>query len=133
MLLGFHLGLRGDRLSLAVAFSLGCMAMLVVSPVSRGHYFMLVCPTAIFVPWWLDVRGRFRAAVVLAVTPVLLVDVHYALMPYATRVGLLGLGVSVWLLTAMAMIARADRREKNALPLILYPTESGSTPAKRAA
>jgi hypothetical protein len=133
ILLGFRLGMRGDRLSLAVAFSLSCTAMLVVSPVSRGHYFMLVCPTAIFVPWWLDVRGRFRAAVVLAVTPVLLVDVHYALMPYATRVGLLGLGVSVWLLTAMAMIARADRREKNALPLILYPTESGSTPAKRAA
>ena len=131
--LGFRLGRRGDSLSLAVAFSLGCMAMLVVSPVSRGHYFMLVCPAVIFVPWWLDLRGRFRTAVVLAVTPVLLIDMHYALMPFATRVGLLGLGISVWLLAAMAVIARADSKTKDFSRSIRFPDRNDSLPAKQAA
>ena len=32
----------GSRLNLAVGFALACVAMLVVSPVARGHYFMLL-------------------------------------------------------------------------------------------
>jgi hypothetical protein len=123
------------------------MAMLVVSPVSRGHYFMLVCPAVIFVPWWLDLRGRFRTAVVLALAPVLLIDMHYALMPFATRVGLLGLGISVWLLAAMAVIARADNPPNSSGDVIsagniaarlrcidrleFYRYETGSFPAIR--
>ena len=42
LLLGVRLT-RGDgnRLTLAVGFSLACVTMLVVSPVGRGHYFNL--------------------------------------------------------------------------------------------
>ena len=101
---GVRLGQAGDGLSLTAAFSLACVAMLAVSPVARVHYFMLAAPAAMFFPWWLACRGWRRAAVAMAVTPALLVNLHYANTPLAGRIGLLGLGMTVWLVAAMALV-----------------------------
>ncbi|MEN6449827.1 MAG: glycosyltransferase 87 family protein [Thermoguttaceae bacterium] len=101
---------RGDgrRLNLAVGFSLSCVAMLTVSPVARGHYFLMLAPAILLVPLWLVCHGRPRAAGIMAsVLPPLCV-LHYCLMPVAGRIGLLGLGTTAWLMAAMVIIARTQ-------------------------
>ena len=84
-------GLRGD----AGGFSGGA-----------AHYFMLAAPAAMFFPWWLACRRWSRAAVVMAATPAVLVNLHYAVMPLAGRIGLLGLGLAAWLVAAVLLVWR---------------------------
>ena len=97
-------------LSLAASFGLACVAMLVLSPVARGHYFMLWVPAVLFVPWWLDQQGLPRAATAMAVVPAALTILHYIVMPVAGRIGLLGIGSTGWLLAAFLLIDRATAR-----------------------
>ena len=105
---GIRLGQRGDALSIATAFSLACVAMLIVSPVARAHYFMLLVPAILYLPLWLDREDRVLAAKIMAIVPMVLVDLHYVFLPLAGRVGLLGLGTTAWLLTAFAYISRSS-------------------------
>ena len=94
----------GSRLNLALGFGLACVAMLVVSPVARGHYFMLLAPATFFMPLWLLLRGRPRSAKAMGVVlPVLSIS-HYVLLPFAGRIGLLGLGTAAWLIAAMVIV-----------------------------
>ena len=109
-LVGIRLGLQGDALSLATAFSLGCIAMLVVSPIARVHYFMLFAPAILYLPLWLDRQNHARAAKFMAVVPIILIDLHYIFLSYAGRVGLLGLGTTAWLLTAFVLVIRGNRK-----------------------
>jgi hypothetical protein len=111
---GIRLGKLGDPLSVAVAFALGCAAMLVVSPVARGHYFMLVAPAVLFFPLWLDRRRLCRAAAVFAIVPLLLIDAHYIFFILTGRVGLLGLGTTAWLLSALIYVDRNCRASAEA-------------------
>ena len=97
----------GRRLDMAVGFALACVAMLVASPVARGHYFMLLAPAVLFVPLWLDRQGMRRAAVAMAVMPAALSILHYALLGQAGRIGLLGIGTAAWLMAAMVLVGRA--------------------------
>jgi len=107
LLLGVRL-VRGDGNlpNLAIGFALSCAAMLVVSPVARGHYFLLLSPAVLLLPLWLDCRGRPRAGIIMASIPVVLSLTHYILLPYAGRIGLLGLGTTVWLMAAMVLTVR---------------------------
>jgi hypothetical protein len=100
---GVQLGRLGDPLSLATGFALACVAMLMISPVARGHYFMLVVPAILFLTVWLDQRGLRRTAVAMAVVPAALSVLHYVLLPWAGRIGLLGLGTTCWLLAAFVL------------------------------
>lgn len=104
----------GNRLNLAVGFALACAAMLVVSPVARGHYFMLLAPAALLVPLWLAREGRPRAGVVLAAVAPVIPLVHYVLLPYAGRVGFMGLGTAAWLMAAMVVVARTSVHSRDA-------------------
>ncbi len=98
----------GNKLNVSTGFALACVTMLAVSPVARAHYFLLLAPAILFVPLWLDRRGRPRAGIVLAAILPVLSILHYALLPYAGRVGLLGFGTTAWLMAAMVLIARTD-------------------------
>lgn len=114
----WQLGRAGSRLDLANALGLGCVAMLVISPIARGHYFMLYVPAVVFLPLWLQQRGDPRVrgkslAMVLTVIPPLLVVAHYALLPVAGRMGLLGLGTAGWLLTALVTCDRLMAVSRN--------------------
>ena len=102
----------GNRLNLAVGFALACVAMLAVSPIARGHYFLLLAPAVLLVPLWLDRRGYGRAGVVMAAIPAILSVLHYVLLPYAGRVGLLGLGTAAWLMAALVLMARVDQASR---------------------
>lgn len=98
----------GSRLNMATGFALSCVTMLAVSPVARAHYFLLLAPAVLLVPLWLDRHGRRKAGIVMAAIPPALSILHYVLLSYAGRVGLLGLGVTAWLMAAMVLVARAD-------------------------
>jgi hypothetical protein len=100
---------RGDgrRLNLATGFAIACVAMLVVSPVARGHYFLLLAPAVLLVPLWLERHGRARAGIAVAAVPCLLSLLHYVLLPFGSgRIGLLGMGTAVWLMAVMVLVAR---------------------------
>jgi hypothetical protein len=96
----------------AAGFGLACAALLVISPVARNHYFLLLAPAVLFVPLWLDGRGGSRAAGILAVVPGVLIVLQYVLLPYVGRIGLLGLGTTGWLMAAMALTVRAGAAEE---------------------
>lgn len=115
---GVRLGRGGDGLGQAVGFALACVAMLVLSPISRGHYFMFLVPAALLLPLWLDRRGMPRAAVAMAVVPAVLSLSHYALLHHVGRVGLLGLGATCWLMAALILVETTTRRTRvpNAAP-----------------
>lgn len=100
------LGARGGRLGPAAAFGLGCVGILVISPVSWGHYFMLLAPGILLVPVWLLERGWARAACWLAAVPPVLSILHYSLLDLVGRMGLLGLGTAGWLLAACILVLR---------------------------
>ena len=106
---GIRLGLKGDALSLATAYSLGSIAILVVSPIARVHYFMLVAPAILYLPLWLDRQNQTRAAKIMALIPMMLIIPHYFFLSYAGRVGLLGIGTAAWLLAAFALVRRGCR------------------------
>ncbi len=108
LLVGIRLGNQDDIiLSQAAGFGLACAALLVVSPVARNHYFLLLTPAVLFLPAWLDRRGSSRAATILSVVPGVLVVLQYVLLPYVGRIGLLGLGTTGWLLAAMVLTVEA--------------------------
>jgi hypothetical protein len=112
LLTAVRLGCRGDPLSLAVGFALGCAAMLVASPIARGHYFMLLAPGVLLLPLWLDRRGMAREAAMMATAPAILLFLHYILLYQVGRIGLLGLGTTGWLIAAMILVCRATANER---------------------
>jgi hypothetical protein len=132
LLTGVRLARQGDGLSLATALGLGCVAMLVVSPISRGHYFLLFVPGILFVPWWCRCRGGSRAAWGLAAAPIAIIDLHYFILPVSGRLGLLGLGTVAWLLAAMRAVARGVDAS-NTLSLPQTPPANALPAGKKAA
>jgi Glycosyltransferase family 87 len=93
-------GRRSDPLASAGVFALGLVATLVVSPVARTHYFLLLAPAVLLVPWHLYRRGQTRLAWWMAWTPTVLVVPHYFWPLAAGRVGWLGIGITAWLFTS---------------------------------
>ena len=108
MLVGMRLGATGDdKLALTAGFGLACAALLVVSPVARNHYYLLIAPAVLFVPLWLKRLGLRRWAIFMALASCSLILLQYVLMPYVGRIGLLGLGTTAWLMAAMVLSVRA--------------------------
>jgi hypothetical protein len=110
LLAAVRLGRVGTRLSQMTGIGLACVAMLVISPVARGHYFVLLAPAILFLPLWLDLHGMRRAAIVMGIAPALLTVPFYAMMDVFGRIGLLGLGTTFWLVAAVVLVDRASRR-----------------------
>jgi hypothetical protein len=98
----------GNKLNMATGFALSCVTMLAVSPVARAHYFLLVSPAILLVPLWFDRHSRPRVGLILAAIPPVLSILHYVLLPYGGRVGLLGFGTAAWLMAATVLMARTD-------------------------
>lgn len=98
------LGFGGDRLSLGFALGLACVATLIVSPVARGHYFLLYLPAILFGGLWIRERRSARSAMRFAVIPMLLCLAHYLALRQAGRIGVLGIGTSLWFFAACTMV-----------------------------
>lgn len=98
------LGRCGDRVSLGFAFGLACVATFIVSPVARGHYFMLYVPAILFGGLWMFEHRSARSALRFTVVPAFLCVTHYLALNHAGRIGLLGVGTSLWFFTACAIV-----------------------------
>ena len=97
-------GRSRDPLLWGAALGLACVATFVVSPVARGHYFVLFLPAALFVPLWLLQCDKPPAAFRAALIPAVLVGLHYGLLKYAGRIGVLGIGTTLWYFAACARV-----------------------------
>jgi hypothetical protein len=101
-------GRRGNGLDALTAFGLASCAMLLVSPIAWGHYFMAELPALLCVPIWLSRRGMPRAARISAVVPAVLAWSYYLAMPQVGGLGLLGLGTAGWFLGMSGVIVWAE-------------------------
>mgnify|MGYP002621934835 CR=1 FL=1 len=96
LVLAYRVGRSRDTLAVAAMFGLACVSTLVLSPISRGHYYVLLMPAALFAAAWFARKGRIRWAVATVGVPAVLSVTHYVLLDVAGRVGLLGIGTSLW-------------------------------------
>ena len=107
--LGYVLGRRENRLAQVAGFGLAAAATLVVSPISRVHYFMLLLPAIVYLPLWLIEQGRSRAAAIVALVPVVLLFAHYLALSIAGPLGLLGIGSSIWFFAGCGILLAGNR------------------------
>jgi hypothetical protein len=92
---------RGDDLGQAAVFGLATAATLIVAPIGRGHYFMLLLPALLLVPAWLCLRQRPRAALAVAIAPLVFVVTHSLAVDVTGRLGVLGIGTALWYVAAL--------------------------------
>jgi hypothetical protein len=97
-------GMHRRSIVQGASFGLACQAVLLLSPLSWGHYYQIELPALLFVPLWMARRGHMLAAKILAVVPALLSWGFYVAMPWSGPVGLLGLGTTLWFLAAASLI-----------------------------
>jgi hypothetical protein len=91
---------RGDVSGLLALFGLACAATLVISPISWGHHYVVWLPALVFVPFWMWNNDRRAMAIGIAESALVLVAAHYILLDHAGRVGLLGIGTTIWYIAA---------------------------------
>jgi len=89
---GWRMAVRGGPLDGAAAFGMACMAMLIVSPVTRGHYFMLQWPAVLFVSLWVWNHHGSRKARLGAGIPAALSVMHYVFITFPQMFGPLQTG-----------------------------------------
>lgn len=104
-----RMGRDAELIGQGAAFGLACVASLIVSPVARGHYFVLMLPALLFVPLWLYERSRPRAALVAALFPAVICFVHYTMLSTAGRMGVMGIAITLWFFTVCGMLSRINR------------------------
>ena len=107
--IGFRMAKAQDRLGQAAAFGMACAATLILFSIARGHYYVMLLPAVGFVGLWLLHHDRRGWAVTLSIVPCVLVISHYALLDIAGRIGLLGLGITVWYLAAGTVLLWPER------------------------
>lgn len=105
-LLALRVASSRDALGMACVFGLACVATLVVSPVARGHYFVMMFPAVLLVPLWFESQQLHRAARWAAFVPVALSWMHYVLLDWTGRMGVLGIGTTVWFFAVCVWMAR---------------------------
>jgi hypothetical protein len=109
LVVGYRMARAGDRLGQTAGFGLACVLTLIVAPIARGHYYVMLLPAVVFAGAWLLEARHPRLAVGFALAPVLLVVTHYAVLAAAGRVGLLGIGTTLWYAATCAALLRLGR------------------------
>jgi len=96
-------------------FGLGCLATVIVSPLSWGHHFVMGAPAMLFVPALSSQLLNQRYAKLLPASAALLLIAHYAMLEQAGRIGLLGIGMSCWCAAAIVVaFVEANRKAQQA-------------------
>jgi hypothetical protein len=107
-------GFQNDLLGRGTIFGLACVATLVVCPVARACYYVLFLPAIPYVAGRMHLLGHRRGAALLAALPVVFVWLHYLLLDSTGRIGLLGLGTTLWFLASCIWLSRwPDRRSQS--------------------
>src|SRR5262249_33873869 len=84
---GWSAARNADAWQMTSVCALGCLAMMVISPVFRGHYYVFWWPAACVVPWCVWRNGRARLAASLGISACVLTWIHYVLLDPSGRVG----------------------------------------------
>ncbi|MDX1965018.1 MAG: glycosyltransferase family 87 protein [Pirellulales bacterium] len=114
------------RLDWLAVFGLACTATVLVSPLSWGHHYVICWPAMVFVPLFLASCGSERLARSLAWSAAGLLLAHYVILDYAGRVGLLGLGMTVWYgVGVLAVLRGGGRGQANTSYRLGQPTTAG--------
>lgn len=111
---GWKAARRGEPLAITAACSLACMLTLLISPLSWAHHYVLWLPAVWLVPLWLWQEDRRPLAVSLLLAACSLVWIHYLLLPVAGRIGLLGVGATVWFTIAAAAMLQKSTSDRGA-------------------
>ncbi len=111
---------RRDELGLATAFGLAMAATLIVSPIGRGHYYMLLLPAVYLAPLWFYQRDHRRLAWFVALLPLLLCVAHYVALDVTGRLGVLGIGTTVWLVVVSIKLMGPIKMARD--PSLGHPT-----------
>jgi hypothetical protein len=111
---------RGQPLDLVLLLSLGCVGTLVVSPISRGHYFVMLAPALLFIPAWLRTCGQSQVADLTPFLPATFSLAHYLGLEFTGRIGLLGVTTSLWLWAVLVRVVK-EGSTPAAQPLTTVP------------
>ncbi|HTQ40145.1 MAG TPA: glycosyltransferase family 87 protein [Pirellulales bacterium] len=103
---GWQAAREGRGFSTAVVFSLGCLLMSTISPVFRGHYYVLWLPAAWLLPLYCWRMGYARSAMALSASACAVIWTHYLLLEWAGRLGVLGVGATIWFGVATVFLIR---------------------------
>jgi hypothetical protein len=109
VVVGFRAGRSQSGLMQSAAFGLACLATFILSPVARGHYYVLCLPATAFVCLWLENEGRKRWARAMGISLCALVLTHYVLLDFAGRIGVLGIGATLWFAVAALLMLRPTK------------------------
>ena len=106
---------------------MACVATLVIFTIARGHYYMLLLPANVFVPLWLVRSGKraIRAADGHRAADSGARALHWC-SDIAGRIGVLGLGTTLWYFTSCGVLLTAPLSSRAA-----SRRESASTAADR--
>jgi hypothetical protein len=121
----------GSPLDLLAVFGLACTAMLVVSPVARGHYFMLELPAVLFVSLWVWKYKGASKAILCASIPATLSVMHYTFITFPQMfgplkvgtlfLGTLGIGTALWYLVMTCILILFPSKKAT------FATDTGSS------
>jgi hypothetical protein len=109
LVVAYRVARYGDELALAAAYGVAGVSTLVLAPIARGHYYVLVLPAVMFTGAWLWRTGRQRTALIIAAVPAVLSLAHYVLLDFTGRIGVLGLGTAAWYVVCCILLARGSR------------------------
>ncbi len=114
--------LKYNRPGMAAVMGLAMVETLIISPISRGHYFMFLLPATLWVPLWLSRDRSRRWVIFLASAPGLLILTHDIGLHWIGRIGLLGIGMTVWylvvLMDMLLMFARSKHEVEGVGPAV---------------
>jgi hypothetical protein len=99
-----RLGQQGGQLARAATLGFASLCILLVSPLSWGHYYVFVLPAVVFVPLWFRRQGSPGVALMSAGWLPVLTCCHYMMKPWCGPIGLLGLGTTLWFLSTSALV-----------------------------
>jgi hypothetical protein len=90
-------------------FALAAALTLLISPLSWVHHYVIWLPALLLVPYLQVTRGAQRLAAAMLASAAGLVWLHYLVMDWTGRVGLLGLGTTVWFVAATIWVYRRSQ------------------------
>ena len=112
---------RQDTLGLAAVYGMAGVSTLMLAPIARGHYYLLLLPAAMFSAAWLHRQKRRQWAVWVAVVPAVLSVAHYVLLDVTGRIGLLGIGTAAWYFAVCTALVVGTRRVPASAPIVMTP------------
>jgi hypothetical protein len=102
MLLAVGLALTAvdEQAGALAGFGLACAVPLIVSPIAWTHYYSILLPALVFLPYWMLRQGLRTSALLTTLVPGLLVATHFLRRSWAGPIGLLGIGITIWYFAA---------------------------------